>query len=183
MDIEALFNMDNLKVFVAVCISIAGAIKGISALWDAIVNRFGIKTKKMLRQEALEQSMEVFQNTQLEYHKQSIDIRDGIVERQINLENNQSDLKEEIRKLNTMIGQLSESLATMQTRNDFNDRARLKDRISQSYRYYHELKQWNSMEKEAFEDLIRSYEEAGGKNSFIHSICEPESLTWEVIDK
>lgn len=31
------------------------------------------------------------------------------------------------------------------------------------------------MEKEAFEDLIADYEAHGGENSFVHSICKPES--------
>ena len=57
-----------------------------------------------------------------------------------------------------------------------------KDRISQSYRYYHAKGQWNSMEKEAFDGLIRDYESHGGENSFVHSVCEPESCTWKIVD-
>ena len=29
-------------------------------------------------------------------------------------------------------------------------------------------------------NLIHQYEELGNKNSFVHTICEPESLTWEI---
>ena len=71
----------------------------------------------------------------------------------------------------------------MQDKNDLQEKARLKDRISQVYRYYHKEQKWTSMEKESFSDLIRSYEASGGKNSFVHSICEPESETWEIIDE
>ena len=39
-----------------------------------------------------------------------------------------------------------------------------------------------SMEKEALEGLIKQYEEHGGKNSFVHSIVEPEMQKWKVID-
>ena len=39
------------------------------------------------------------------------------------------------------------------------------------------------MEREAFNDLISDYEAHGGQNSFVHSICEPESQTWNVIDE
>lgn len=31
------------------------------------------------------------------------------------------------------------------------------------------------MEKKAFEDLIADYEAHGGENSFVHSVCKPES--------
>lgn len=60
-------------------------------------------------------------------------------------------------------------------------RAELKDRISQSYRYYHEKGSWTSMEKESLEDLITEYESAGGDNSFVHSKVQQEMYTWELI--
>ena len=41
---------------------------------------------------------------------------------------------------------------------------------------------WNYMEKEALEGLIKQYESHGGKNSFVHSIVEPEMHTWKVIE-
>lgn len=62
-------------------------------------------------------------------------------------------------------------------------RAEMKDKISQLYRYYHEKQKWNDMEREAFNDLIDEYEDAGGKNSFVHAIVQPESYLWEVIDR
>ena len=49
-------------------------------------------------------------------------------------------------------------------------RAEMKDKISQLYRYYHEKQEWNDMEREAFNDLIDEYEDAGGSNSFVHSV-------------
>ena len=62
-------------------------------------------------------------------------------------------------------------------------RAEMKDKISQLYRYYHEKQEWNDMEREAFNDLIDEYEDAGGKNSFVHSVVQPESYTWKVIER
>jgi len=64
----------------------------------------------------------------------------------------------------------------MQKKSDASERARLKDRIGQAYRNYHERGSWSEMEKESFEGLIYDYEQHGGENSFIHSICEPESF-------
>lgn len=62
-------------------------------------------------------------------------------------------------------------------------RAEMKDKISQLYRYYHEKQEWNDMEREAFNDLIDEYEDAGGSNSFVHSVVQPESYTWKVIER
>ena len=87
------------------------------------------------------------------------------------------------RSFKDIINNLAVTIQDMQDKNDFKERAKLKDRISQSYRFYHKEQKWTSMDKESFNDLIRSYEAAGGKNSFVHSTCEPESETWEVIDE
>ena len=110
------------------------------------------------------------------FHQQSIDIRGNIFD----MLNGFADKFDALTK---NINGLAENVNDMQTKNDANDRARIKDRIAQSYRFYHEKKQWTHMEKEAFEDLIASYENSGGTNSFVHSICEPESQTWIVIDE
>ena len=77
---------------------------------------------------------------------------------------------------------LSQMILDMQNKSDATERARLKDRIAQAYRYYHDKEEWNKMEKEAFEDLIKDYEVHGGKNSFVHTICEPELCTWKLVD-
>ena len=53
-------------------------------------------------------------------------------------------------------------------------RAEMKDKISQLYRYYHERGKWNDMEREAFNDLIDEYEDAGGSNSFVYTVVQPE---------
>lgn len=61
--------------------------------------------------------------------------------------------------------------------------AELKDKIGQSYRYYHEVKKINDIEMETLEGLIKTYEDYGGKNSFVHSLVQKEMYTWEHIDK
>ena len=61
--------------------------------------------------------------------------------------------------------------------------AELKDKISQSYRYYHSLGKINDMELEALEDLIEEYESADGENSFVHSVVQKEMYTWEKVER
>ena len=58
----------------------------------------------------------------------------------------------------------------------------IKERIAQSYRRYDKAKKISRMELEALEDLIDTYENFGGKNSFVHSIVQKEMYTWELDD-
>jgi len=90
-------------------------------------------------------------------------------------------IDKDVRGTNDKLNVLSQMMIEMQKKSDASERARLKDRIAQAYRIFHERGSWTDMEKETFEDLIHDYEQHGGENSFIHSICEPESYTWKII--
>lgn len=63
------------------------------------------------------------------------------------------------------------------------DRAKLKNSISEIYRYHHSTGQINDIELETLEDLIEEYESAGGENSFVHSLVQKEMYTWEKIER
>lgn len=138
-------------------ICVIGAIEFIISLIDKLCSRLGLETKWSLKRQKNERMIQ-------------------------NHEDQLNETSEQVKQIIDKINVLSQMMIEMQTRNDTQERARLKDRIAQSYRYYHEKKKWTQMDKEAFEDLINSYELSGGSNSFVHSICEPESFTWEIID-
>lgn len=138
-------------------VCVIGAIEFVTSLADKICSRFGLETKWSLKRQK--------KDRMIQNH-----------EKQLN------ETSEQVKKIIDKVNIVSQMMVEMQTRNDAQERARLKDRIAQSYRYYHEKKQWTQMDKEAFEDLIKSYELSGGNNSFVHSICEPESCTWTIID-
>ena len=99
-------------------------------------------------------------------------------------------IKETVVKLSNKVDVLSSEIVNMRKIQDEDKLAEYKDRIGKSYRYYNERKYseeqpipyWNHMEKESLEGLIKQYEEHGGKNSFVHSIVEPEMQKWKVID-
>lgn len=133
------------------------AFQNIVKLFDWICERFGFESKRSLRIKA--------DKDMLLCHEKTL-----------------ASISTEVHTTKDKINVLSQMIIDMQNKTDATERARLKDRISQAYRYYHEKGHWNRMEKEAFEDLIKDYEAHGGKNSFVHSICEPESCTWELID-
>lgn len=88
-----------------------------------------------------------------------------------------------INSLEEKMDELIKLFQVMQDKADARSRARLKDRIAQAYRKYHETQEWTLMDKEAFEGLIKSYEDSGGDNSFVHETCQPESYTWKILDE
>ena len=93
----------------------------------------------------------------------------------------QKELSESIyalsQKLDDMQKNTNKRFEESERKNNKRIRAELKDKISQSYRYYHSLGRINAMELEALEDLIEEYESADGQNSFVHSIVQKEMYT------
>lgn len=57
--------------------------------------------------------------------------------------------------------------------------AEIKDKIAQLYRRYNSTKSISKMQLEALEDLIKTYEDHGGENSFVHSVVQKEMYTWK----
>ena len=62
------------------------------------------------------------------------------------------------------------------------ERSKLGDRLTQSYRYYNEKKRMTKMEKWAFDNLIKAYQDAGG-DSYVDEKIIPASCEWEIIDE
>ena len=90
-----------------------------------------------------------------------------------------SDIAEKIDQMQRLT---NERFQRSEQKNNKRIRAELKDKISQSYRYYHALGSINDMELEALEDLIEEYEETDGENSFVHSVVQKEMYTWNKCD-
>lgn len=132
--------------------------------WDFIIQRFGIVTRKQLKEEEQGQTIK-----QLKSHAENTDLKIDQLMRSV------SDLTQ-------CVSTMSDKMTVMQEKNNSAERGRLKDRIGQAYRYYQARGSWNLMEKDAFEELVKCYEEAGGENSFVHTVCIPNSLKWEIIE-
>ena len=106
----------------------------------------------------------------------------------------QKELTVSQKRISESINSLSDKLVEMQenTNKRFKEndekqnkstQAVLKDKIGQSYRYYHNVKQINDIELETLEGLIQTYEDYGGTNSFVHSLVQKEMYTWEHVDR
>lgn len=91
-------------------------------------------------------------------------------------------IKDSVDALNQNMTLVSNKLDLMDEESKQNKLAELKDKIGQSYRYYHEKQEWNSMEEETLRDLITRYEANGGENSFVHSVVLPESYIWRKVN-
>lgn len=112
--------------------------------------------------------------------KQSLAIQKELTDAQKELANAISSISE---KIDEMQKNTDKRFQESEQKNNKRIRAELKDKISQSYRYYHALGTINDMELEALEDLIEEYEAADGSNSFIHSIVQKEMYIWEKVNR
>ena len=133
----------------------------------------------------------------ISYFKKKFRIKTGVEEDKETLEERIDTLEKhdkwqynEISKISDVVEHIKDEVTLMRKQRDEDKLAEYKDKVGQSYRCYKERKYseeepvpyWNHMEKEALEGLIKQYESHGGKNSFVHSIVEPEMQTWKVIE-
>lgn len=101
----------------------------------------------------------------------------------------QQSLEDEIQELRILQKENTDRLTKMEEQNDRRERNKLRDRLLQSYRYYtnkeaNPSQTWTRMEAEAFWELFKDYEDAGG-NGYIHTVVQPamECLTIVEIGK
>lgn len=106
------------------------------------------------------------------YHQESIDIRDG--------------LKKEIQEIRDYCSTLMKRFEEIEEQNKKRECSKLRDMLLQNYRYYtsetqNPSKSWTRMESEAFWELFREYEEAGG-NGYMHTEVLPAMERLDVIE-
>lgn len=106
------------------------------------------------------------------YHQESIKIRDH--------------LEKEIQELRDDFKTIMDRLNEIEEQNKKRECSKLRDMLLQNYRYYtsetqNPSKSWTRMESEAFWELFREYEEAGG-NGYMHTVVQPEMERLLVIE-
>lgn len=154
--------------------------KAVSAFFNDLYNRR--KRKEELLKIIHENQAEIKQIMENRLHdrEQSFAIQKELTDAQKELAESVAVISE---KLDAMQRNTDARFAESERKNNKRIRAELKDKISQSYRYYHSLGKINDMELEALEDLIEEYEAADGENSFVHSIVQKEMYTWEKTER
>lgn len=149
-------SSDKAQIFLGI-IAILVATQFLVKLFDYFKDRFGIETKSMRREREQVENID-------------------------NLKSEVDQIKEDQEQIMVCLNDLQHSVNKMQEKSDMNKAAELKDRIGQSYRYYHQSGKITTIEKEALKDLIRAYSQFSS-NSFVHSLVEKEMETWEVIER
>ena len=98
----------------------------------------------------------------------------------------QQELEEKIQAIRIEQTEQTKRLVKMEEDAKRRERSKLRDLLLQSYRYYTDkernpLGAWTSMEAEAFWELFKEYEDAGG-NGYIHTVVQPAMNLLKVID-
>lgn len=106
------------------------------------------------------------------YHQESIDIRNSL----------RSEIQEIRNTFNTIMSRLDE----IEEQNKKRECSKLRDMLLQNYRYYtnecqNPSQSWTRMESEAFWELFREYEQAGG-NGYMHTVVQPEMERLTIVE-
>ena len=166
-------------IFLVCCIIIKNR-KMIFELFDELYNRKKNKEELLQTIKENQSNIKSIMENRIRDREQSLTIQKELTDAQNKLSESIFDIS---KKIDDMQRNTNERFKESERRNNKRIRAELKDKISQSYRYYHELGKINDMELEALEDLIEEYEEADGKNSFVHSVVQKEMYTWDKIER
>lgn len=169
----------NVATVVAIVVLVLFLFKILDPLYDKLKDYIISRYKKDVKEKSTEETLEDLTSRMKQYEDNRIHDR----EQSFRI---QKELTDIINALNTRIDEMQQLQEKRYQesidRENKRIRAELKDRISQSYRYYNEIKKWNYIERETLEDLIKEYEDAGGMNSFVHDKVVKEMYTWELID-
>lgn len=114
-----------------------------------------------------------------EYRQQSVQI-------QTELKSEIQEIKKEQQEFRKMISEQNQRLIDIEERNKKTDRNKLRDILLERYRYYTNIEtnpsqSWTKMESEAFWELFRDYEDAGG-DGYMHTVVQPAMIRLAVID-
>lgn len=120
----------------------------------------------------LEEAYDGVHNKYPEYRQQSLQIQQALTAR--------------MDSMGQVLDDMMQKLANMQEVADRRERNRIRDRLLQVYRHYtnpetNPSRSWNSMEAEAFWEMFKDYEEAGG-NGFMHNVVLPAMENLKVVD-
>ena len=126
------------------------------------------------------EDMDSFLNNRIHDREQSFSIQKELITSQENISKLINSLE---KKLTEMQDNTDKRFKENEEKENRRVQAELKDKIGQSYRYYHDIKKINDIEMETLEGLIKTYEDYGGKNSFVHSLVQKEMYTWEHVEK
>lgn len=128
----------------------------------------------------LEGKMEEYAENRIKDRQQSFEIQKKLVDAQTKISDSVQGLVDKFDEFKTDTNNRFEASEEKENKRV---RAELKNSISEIYRLHHSTGKINDIELETLEDLIEEYEEAGGENSFVHSLVQKEMYTWEKVER
>lgn len=128
----------------------------------------------------LEGKMKEYADNRIKDRQQSFEIQKKLVDAQTKISDSVQGLVDKFDEFKT---DTNDRFKANEEKENKRDRAKLKNSISEIYRYHHSTGQINDIELETLEDLIEEYESAGGENSFVHSLVQKEMYTWEKVER
>lgn len=159
--IEKLLSMDLIQVITTVFILLLASVESFNAI-TKFLSCYGIETK-WSKHRKHEQDMLTKHDTQL------------------------NELSCDVRAVKDKINVLSQMMLEMQEKSDASERAKLKDRLTQAYRYYKENAEktgemtWSDLEDDAFWSMYDDYVNRGG-NHYVRDTIEPYMREFKVIE-
>lgn len=125
-----------------------------------------------------QKKIDIFADNRTKDRQQSFQIQKELIDAQKQISNAVDSIEKKIDQMKT---ETDERFKKSQEKQDSRVRAELKDKIGNSYRYYHNKGCLSTIEFEALDDLIKAYYKVNG-NGFVKNIVEPEMYTWKIVD-
>lgn len=127
----------------------------------------------------LKKQMKEYSDNRVSDRKQSFAIQKELTEAQRKISESVDKISE---KVDALKKDTDERFERSEAKQDRKVQAEIKETIGQIYRRCHASGQIERIDLGTLKDLIKTYEEHGGENSFVHSLVEKEMYTWEVIE-
>lgn len=129
------------------------------------------KKEEELKKQKLEEAWSATQKYP-EYRRQSIQIQEL--------------LESEIQEIREGLQAMMKRFEEIENQNKKRECSKLRDMLLQNYRYYTSIQHnpsqsWTKMESDAFWELFREYEEAGG-DGHMHTVVQPAMERLDIID-
>lgn len=156
-------TFSEFTTFILACVFLYKVYKEIKKYNDAkIAERQQKVEEEKERNKKIDDSYNITQKYTA-YHQESIQIRDN--------------LEKEIQELRDDFKTIMDRLNEIEEQNKKRECSKIRDMLLQHYRYYtsetqNPSKSWTRMEAEAFWELFREYEEAGG-DGYMHTEVQP----------
>lgn len=121
-----------------------------------------------------------------EYRQKSLEIQNELKNELAAINSRFDEQNQRFDQQGAIIEDMMARLIAMEENDTRRERNKIRDRLLQGYRYYTDTERnpeqtWTRMEAEAFWDMFKDYEDAGG-DGFMHSVVQPDMEKLTVVE-